>query len=99
MSGTTPNNRATNQQSIVQRVKSLGWFTLMLIGIVVVVLLATATKAIFTNSGTEASASVLADQTSVEFTFAPFAGNEVGQNRGTLGVEPNAAQPIKDAQW
>lgn len=97
--GTTPNNRATNQQGIVQRVKSLGWFTLMLIGIVVVVLLATATKAIFTSSGTEASASVLADQTSVEFTFAPFAGNEVGQNRGKLGVEPNAAQPIKDAQW
>ena len=88
-------------QGLVDRVKSLGWFTLALVAVIGVVLLATGIKALISaDGGLGAPAPVNMSNSSVQFISAPASGNEVGQHRNAAVNTVVVAQTVKkDAQW
>lgn len=101
-SGPQPLDRRESQpaspRSIKQRILDLGAFTLALIAVIVVVLVATAVKAIVSEgASSQGPATVAENFSSVQFTFDVESGAQVDQNRGPGVLPIPAAQAIKDA--
>lgn len=90
----------TAPASLVERVKSLGAFTLALIGIIAAILLATLVKGIVSSEAAPATlASACPIYSPVEFTEAHLAVGHVGECRGGSLYLDSATQLVKDAKW
>lgn len=96
----SPAGSSVPKMSLVQRIKSLGVFTLSLIFIVVVVLGATIVRAFMGgNSADSATMQISAPQT-VQFISEQFDQSDLGSNEGLTGHSGRLSFPkIKDAKW
>ncbi|WP_435299057.1 protein kinase domain-containing protein [Timonella sp. A28] len=92
--------RTSHNLSLIDRVKSLGWFTLLLIGVIAFVLFATSIKAIVSEGhSTGFPTPVSMKNSTVQFISVPSVALEVGERRNTSGFSQPVAQLVKDAKW
>ena len=91
---------ATQPTTLVERIKALGAFTLSLVAIIGIILIATVAKVLISAEvGTSDPASVRQKVSQVEFTSAHLAVSEVGECRGGSPNCDSATQVAKDAKW
>ncbi len=85
-------------QSFLERIKSLGVVGMTMLGVIALIILATAIKGMISAVGSHTPTGTVAEKfSSVEFTFGAPHGIEVREIRG-IGVHPTlTAQAIKDA--
>lgn len=90
----------TARPSLVQRIKDLGFFTLALVLIVLVILTATVIQALKGESNSDNAIAQISNSRTVQFSSEQYVDSELGPNEVLVNSNGDQNFPkIKDAKW